>query len=335
MAEWKEELLNNTPPITTFPVKMDQVNESILIYEGKFELKLGSKVIAITGKLHFEWFPTLGSKFSGTAVNVSFFNVMPFFNEPDKVDLLIDGVTFGNAKLTEVADFPTGANMEGTVSYGVRGDKSIPVKKVKFAIPNLRSFFGNVTKEGIEFGERVSRTRITFENEDYLIVIDKRHKYEDFRKELKNKGGYLLLYSGELTKKKNNIRLEELNNLFRCFSNFLWFLNGRRCSPLFVQGIYEDEVIWTEYSRTLVDQFKNVSSWPQKHDINGLNELWQNFYLIWENDNDKDFLISAIHWYIEANAISGYVEGAIIMSQTALELIYNWLLIEKKKINQW
>lgn len=331
MDDWRQ-LLNNTPTITTFPIKMDQVNESILIHEGEFKLKLDDKIITMAGKIHYEWFPILGSRFSGKAANVSFFTVMSFFNESEKVELIIDGVVFGNAQLTEVSDFPTGAEMEGIIPHGVKGDKAIIVTKVRFAIPNLRNFNGNVTKERIETNDHIKRTRITFENDDYLIIIDRRHKYEEFRRELKNKGGYLLLYSGELTKKKGNIGLEKLNDLLRCFSNFLWFLNGRRCSPLFLQGVYEEEVIWTEYRRNHVDQYKYVITWPQEHDINGLNELWQEFYRIWNNEGDKDFLVSAVHWYIEANSNSGFVEGAIIMAQTALELIYNWLLIEKKKL---
>lgn len=332
MTGWEKELLQNSPAITTFPVKMDKVNDPVLIHEGEFKLKQGNKYITIIGSVFYDWFPSLGSKFSGTAPNVSLFGLLPMFDGPETVELIIDGLTFGEANLTDAADWETGASVGGMVSTGVKGDKSISVTMVRFAIPNLRSFNGDVTKESIETGNRISRTRITLENEEYLIVIDKRYKYEEFRESLKNKGGYILLYSGELIKKKGNLRLEELNDLFRCFSIFLWFLNGRRCSPLFIQGVFEDEVIWTEYSRNHVDQFKSVISWPLRHDIEGLNELWQEFYRIWKTNDGKDFLISAIHWYVEANSNSGYVEGSLIMAQTALELIYNWLLIEKKQL---
>jgi hypothetical protein len=43
-------------------------------------------------------------------------------------------------------------------------------------------------------------------------------------------------------------------------------------------------------------------------------------------------LAIAIHWYIEANCNSGFVEGSITMVQNALELLYNWLIVEKYKI---
>ncbi|RDC64028.1 hypothetical protein [Adhaeribacter pallidiroseus] len=197
----------------------------------------------------------------------------------------------------------------------------------------MRNFNGgSQTKEFFEESDRISSTRLTFENDEYLINIDKRRNYEEQRKNLKNKGGFFLLYSGELTKKKGPINLKELKDVFRCFSNFLWFLNGRRCSPLFIQGIVQDNTVWTDYSRNLVDQYKYIITWPKRYSIEGLNKLWQHFSNDWKNENDRNFFISAIHWYIESNSNSGFAEGAIIMAQTALELIYNYLIIEKKKL---
>ena len=43
-----------------------------------------------------------------------------------------------------------------------------------------------------------------------------------------------------------------------------------------------------------------------------------------KDTEDKNFLTSAIHWYVEANGNRGFSEGSIIMAQTALELLYNY-----------
>jgi hypothetical protein len=64
----------------------------------------------------------------------------------------------------------------------------------------------------------------------------------------------------------------------------------------------------------------------------GISKLWEQFSTLWKDNNNKNFLISAIHWYVEANGNSGFTEGAIIMTQTALELLYNWWIIESKKM---
>ncbi|RDC64027.1 hypothetical protein [Adhaeribacter pallidiroseus] len=51
MDETTDEILKNTPPITTFPVLMDEVNQPILIYKGGFQLKHGDKIISVIGKV--------------------------------------------------------------------------------------------------------------------------------------------------------------------------------------------------------------------------------------------------------------------------------------------
>jgi len=101
---------------------------------------------------------------------------------------------------------------------------------------------------------------------------------------------------------------------------------------LFLQGIHEGDVLWIDFTGYQVDQYKSVVSWSSKLSTNGFGELWQVFSKLWKNPNDKDFLTFAVHWYIESNANSGYLEGSIIMAQFALELFYNWLVIDKKKL---
>ena len=182
---------------------------------------------------------------------------------------------------------------------------------------------------------RTCTNRIKLENDEFIIKIDKNLNYKEQFHSLKYRGGYITLYSGEIVaKKKRDIDYSTISNLIPCLSKFLSFLNGRRTAPLFFQGIHDEEVIWSSFTGYLVDQYKEVETWPQHHSIAGLNDLWQSFYDLWEAENGKhkDFLNTAVHWYIEGNSNAGFVEGAIILAQTCLELIYNWLIIEKNKL---
>ena len=43
-------------------------------------------------------------------------------------------------------------------------------------------------------------------------------------------------------------------------------------------------------------------------------------------------MLNLIDWYIEACRKSSNIESSIIIVQTSLELIYNWLIVEKKQI---
>lgn len=328
-----EELYKNIPFGISSAIPMNEPNQKIMIYSGSFSLILDKDSIGLEGEVWFDWFPHIDTKYKGI-IKSSTRDLIGLLNANDKYDLIINGLTFGESYITNHT-FGNKAEISGQIlGTSVIGDRTIPISKIAFSIPNLRDFFGlNVKLINEKDSYYSGRNRIIFENKDYVITIDKSRDYKKSFESLSAKGGYFLLYAGEIQKKSGHIRFEDLNKLHFCFSTFLSFINGQRCSPLFLQGIHNNEIIWTDYTGYKSDLFKHVHSWPQKLSINGLSELWNEFYELWNNsENDEDFLISATHWYIEANANSGYLEGSIIMIQTALELIYNWLVIEKRKL---
>lgn len=326
-----EEQYKDIPEIVTSSNAMKEVNEPIPIYNGEFALEYRETKIKVTGEILFDWFPSSGARFSATVDN-STLDIMKSIQGEESYKVLIDGLNFGECLISNTT-FGSTINLEGIIaSEAVKGDKSVAVSKVAFSVPNLRDFLGLPVKKITDRNINVGRNRIRFENDKYIILLDKRNEYKDLNKSLQSKGGYVTLYLGEVTKKNGNISFDEKQKLFHCFSTFLSFLNGRRCSALFRQGIFDNQTIWCDYTDYLTDQYKPVTSWPQKHSIDGLNELWQKFSTMWQNEDNKDFLISAIHWYNEANSHSGFTEGAIITTQVALELIYNWLLIETQKL---
>jgi len=321
----------DVPEIVNSPIEMKEANEPIHIYDGVIELRLQDTKIKLTGEILFGWFPSPGVRFSGTVKN-STTDLMRSIKSHEKFDLIINGLKFGQCFISNTT-FGTTVNIEGLVSTeAVKGDKSIAVSKVIFAVPNLRDFFGLPVKKINDTDIKLSRSRLRFENDNYIIVLDKSNEYKNLKKSLQAKGGYVTLYSGEVSKKRGNFNFEEQQKLFHCFLTFLGFLNGRRCSPLFRQGIFNSRTIWCDYTSYLTDQYKFVKTWPQKHSIEGLDELWKEFYEKWQNEDDRDCLNTVIHWYVEANGNSGFVEGAIVMVQNALELLYNWLIVEKLEI---
>ncbi|WP_143469336.1 hypothetical protein [Leeuwenhoekiella nanhaiensis] len=310
------------PTILNLNFETDHPNQRIDIYEGDFYLKNESQTFKCNGNIFFEWLPNLGSRFTGRLTRGKHPKFAGYYT------IIVEDNIIGKVFLTNLTDSSESSFIEiqGVFNHEcIYGDKSITVELVKFDIPNLKDYIGSiVSKDGGTF-----RNRIHFENDDFSIVIDKAIDYKDRLKKLKNKGGYLSLYTGELKLKKGSLNYETTKNILRSFGTFLSFLNGRKIAPIFYSGIYQGEKIWSDFSNYDISLYKYNSGWSSMFSIDGFKELFNKFLEIWKNDDDQNFLVSAIHWYNESNSNSGYAEGSIVMAQTALELLYNWLIIEK------
>ncbi|RNI27902.1 hypothetical protein EFA69_17585 [Rufibacter immobilis] len=306
---------------------MNVPNENIPFYKGSFQIKGDGMEVTIDGEINFHWFPNIVLRFTGTP-HEDFANLFNLFSSNTASHLYINDHKVGLCQITSLSSFTSGI-ISGKAFLG---DKSISVSKINFSIPNFLDIHGSLTKRITPEKAHVTSSRITLENNDYLFIIDKCYNYNDTKDLLKTNGGYILQYSGELTSKKGNINLEEARKAFSCLNKFLTFLNGRRTSALFIHGVYNEETIWSDFTPYLVDQYKSSFRWLPIDSSKKINLIWNRFSLLWQEVNSRDFLSTAIHWYIEVNNNTGFTTGSIVTAQIALELLYNWTIVENKKL---
>ncbi|MDA3884246.1 MAG: HEPN domain-containing protein [Candidatus Delongbacteria bacterium] len=310
------------------PIEMLEPNQVINIYEGDFKLRHEEFEIDVKGVIEFKWFPSIKVDFSVKTNEINK-EIYEYFEKNDFYEVVVNNLRFGDCFITSNSSSTEWDYIElkGTVNDAVLGDKSIPVEYIGFSVLNLREFYGTTVNYPIGRGSFSSR--ICFENDDFEIIIDKQLDHKVRYENIKANGGFLILYAGELRKKKGDITLKKGQEILIAFSIFLSFLNGRRLSSLFHTGIFENEFQWCDYNHYIVDPYKDIPNWTFIS-IKFNNDLFKNFFKLWSDENDRDFIRLAIHWYIEANSNTAHIEGSIIMAQTAIELIYNWLLIENK-----
>ena len=183
-----EDKYKDIPEIVISSIGMKEANEPIPIYKGKFELEHGKSKMKLTGEILFDWFPSSGARFFGTVDNNTTY-LMKSIQIEKNFNVLIDGLNFGQCSLTNETIGNT-ISLEGIMyKEVVKGDKSIAVSKVIFAVPNLRYFFGLRVKKINDKNIKVRSNRITFENNKYIILLDKRNEYKELNKSLKSKGG--------------------------------------------------------------------------------------------------------------------------------------------------
>lgn len=331
-----KELIENRTYISDF-IEMPEANSSIVIHEGTFLIETEDCKIELNGKITYEWYPTSGVRFHGKVIG-NYKELINIQCKNSDFKVTVNGFELGKGIIKRSESVETVDSLECTI-YGIIsgcaiiGDKSASIEKIRFTIPNLRYFLGLVVKPILQ-KEHFYSCRIEFEDDDYQIIIDKCLDFKNRKKKLDENGGFITLYNGELSIKKGKIDYSNAQDLLHCFNTFITFINGRRTSALFIQGITENVVKWTDYSSYKIDTYKWVRTWTDSTSVKAFSELWKRFRSIWkQSPDDKSFLVSSIHWYVEANSNAAYTEGSIILAQTALELIYNWwMIVENKKM---
>lgn len=303
-------------------------NQDIPIYQGEFQILQESTSIVAIGSITFSWYPEAGTKFETTEILAGDNHIL-MLDISLPCQIFIDGLLFGKAYIQNIRNT---SFIKGVCNQAVLGDIGIKVSSIRFSVPNLLLSDGERLKKTC--GDQISffNGRTVFDNDVYKIVIDKAEKYDDLERSLQATGGYIVTCGGEIIKKNGPISLRDIEELLLSFNNFLCLVNGRQTSLCFLKGMHEDQIIWSDYLNYFCEPYKVVRRWARVMDLGGLNHMWLKFADMWRDQDKKDFLLYAIHWYSQANSSSGSTEGSIIFAQTGLELFYNWLLIEQKRL---
>lgn len=321
------------PQILHLKMGMTHPNNDIIVDKGTFYLTWENDRYELEGKILFKWLPDLRVRFNGTLIKPFNNSIFAFFKSNFRIEIenadrsfKCSGFLLG---LTSKEPNQISLYLKPPITFG---DLKIKVGQVRFDIPNLRYFYGQPVRNK----KSAYRNRLLFENKEYLITLDQSTSFSKKNQELKERGGFILLYAGKLEpRNKREVSYEEALNVLDSFSYFLQFINGKRTHPLFIKGIDKRKNIWESYTPYIIDRYKYVNSWPPEHSTEGLSDLWESFCNLWSNESDRECLKTVLHWYVEANLNSAYSEGSIVLIQNALELLFHWFIAEKKRyVNQ-
>lgn len=311
-------------------ITAEKPNEKIIIHKGEFVLKNDTKSITVDGEIYFKWFPNINPKFIGTIQNENFSH--DIFNE-EKISLIINENKIGDCYISSQN---IGANHNisgGFYNRVIFGDRALTAKQFKFSILNFDDYLGENIEYVSDKIKKYSSARISLINEKFEILIDKDINYKEKFNLLQENGGFQILYNGEINFFKNSVNFSQINEIMEILGFFLSFVSGKKNNPLFLSAIHEDEILYQDFTGYHNYAYEFRPTWSDTSTTNYFNDLFQHFYNLSKSSSDnKFFLTSIVHWYTEINCNSGYSEGSLIMAQTAIELLYNWLIIENKKI---
>lgn len=321
----KYDLAVNSSIIMNYP------NEIIYIYKGEFKLESLNISTIVKGEIFFKWFPHPGVQFNAEVLNHLESNLLLF--ESDKIKLLINNEVLGECYVKSQNISNKHIIKGGFYNKLLFGDKTLTSKEFKFSVLNFEEFLGN----NIEYIEKdrvtYSRSRILIKNDEFTIFIDKIPDFKSKLDLLKENGGYQILYNGKIIVHKKSYNFKQAHEILNIIGHFLSFISGKKNAPTFLTAIHDDVILYTDFTGYANHMYEYRASWSNELSTSYINDLFLNFHDIWKSNADnKSFLVYIIHWYTEINCNSGYSEGSLIMAQTALELLYNWLIVENKRL---
>lgn len=207
------------------------------------------------------------------------------------------------------------------------GDVSKSASKITFLVPNLK----DITEELVRWEPlRYERNRVSFQDQKFSINLEKNAFFTESKDLLQNTGGYCIQYYGEIIKESGEmISYSEAIALAQSLSTFLSFINGARTSILFLTGLNGQEIVWQDNATNIVDRYKPVSGWFHKEKSLDIKVLWKNFRNLWKAPKHRDNLKNVISFYLESNYNKVFIENCIVLTQAAMELLYNWQFVEQ------
>jgi hypothetical protein len=221
------------------------------------------------------------------------------------------------------------------------------LRELLFHLPNFLGYAGEGVRN--ESGTHWRRARVVLEGGDWSVTLDAINAdrapaftdasapapppVDSFQTRLQASRGYGLTHVGRLRRLDGaNFRGQDgsdfLDHLFYFFS----FCRGAYVSPILLVGKdAAGNCVWEKWAARKISPWKEVGSWFSEFAAQELGQAFKGFVLrsvspVWDEP-----LTLAIHWYVESNMCSGGIEGAIIMAQTAFELIAWTLLVEDRR----
>ena len=293
-------------------------NAEIKLYEGEFQIEQESGMYSEEGSVYIAWLPTPNTNYHVSSLEHVFHTdqetklAIPALNL--KEDVILRNITIGNKSSHCFGSF------SDAVVTGVRVQ---PVEDIIFHVPNFPDFQGELIRNAEITGSWRGRAR--FIGKEWTLTLDRVINGDKLTQILKQEGGFVITHVGKIERNdRSGVDFDTAQELTHQIGYFLSFLSGLWSLPVLSSGSVADTTYWNNWQIPRITPWRYVRTWfPYRtsEDIKGVGQVFYGFMEKCDDPLWHDSIISAIHWYIEANLNAGAVEGAIILTCTALELL--------------
>jgi hypothetical protein len=205
--------------------------------------------------------------------------------------------------------------------------KDSPAQYALFLLPNFEMVQGS----GLRYPDGSARgARLLLADGVWAITLDQTEAAAAAEKALKENSGFAITHVGRLERADGQpVTASQMRLMLNAFACYVSFCCGRWTGPCLPKGFDQcGAQVWEtwDYSRTV--PYASLRSWMDPSERDHFEGPFPGFIKLFLDEAWGEALQIAIHWYLEANAQAGSIEGAIVLTQTAFELLSSVVLVE-------
>lgn len=308
---------------------MEAVDQPDRIADGPFTL-CGSATGALTSSLDFYWRPDLRFALEGEFTE----RLLEIGDSPWRLEGEIRGheveaTVFLTNVRPSLPDGPT--RVRGFVSNPIEIGAADSFEVLRFSLVNFPNYLGRAIRDTPR--SLTYTGRLTFPFTAGEIRVDAIHEVKDLRKQAAREGGFVMTHVGEFVPTKGPISAKEASSLLTLLHNWFGFCRGAFAGPVFPQGVRDGEVVWEHLASWRLGESRTVPSWMANTHPVDLRDAFGGFAKLWEDDDWREPLTTAIAWYVEANARRTAHETRLILAQVALEMLAYVVAVETERLH--
>jgi hypothetical protein len=310
------------------------LNDPIEFYRGKLIVNKDNISFQVDGKIELVWLRFASLRFELEGTEELQYNEFNQLHCGDKIDLIILGeennilegqITYTSLVIRgDIVDTKTNKNKqdERQASYA------------KFFIPNFKYIIGKpIRYERQDFVFR-GPNRLFLSAKGWNITLDSLSNIKQLEDDLINSSGFAITHYGILEKNDGSLfDYQESKQIIDALKWYLSFVRGSFISPCGLIGFNADHnEIWKGWKSSRMFPYQNNWSWVSEFPTKTFEEPFKGFADLYFDPEWSDSLQHILSTYLQANHIAINVEGAIILLQSALELLSYEILVEKNRV---
>lgn len=296
----------------TTAYRTSEPNADITLYKGPITLSKDSHQVTSEGTLVLQWLPDPRVRLLLKDITSSTFPLFSRWIGEQPILTVADSTESACALVSSFEmDSESGGRVEGILNRALQVGRPEELGTAECYLTNLADFSLSGPND-----------RMHLEAFEWEVEISAADGLNSLIKNVEKTGGYALTHHVKIRRRDGSSFVAADAELIRhSLFSFFSFIQGRKVGAILPVGYSGDgQLVWQQWASWVMDPWKPVLSWADRHDTSHFGEAYSGFMSLWL-DEGCEVLNMAIHWYVEANRNVSGLDAGVVFTQMALELL--------------